>query len=194
MTLPDYPPGRILRREEAAPWVDGFSFLEAARAQAQRLRTEAEQTYEQARLEGRRQGLDEGRQAAVEALARRQAELDRWQAAAEPALAELALNIARQLIGELSPGERLLALTRQALTDFRQDQALVLQLAPGEAEAARLPLAEAGLSLTVDADPSLSPGQARLGRGQGAVELGVEAQLAQVRRALLPHTDVPLAP
>lgn len=194
MNLPTYPPGRILRREEAAPWLEGFSFLQAARAQAQRLTADAERTFEEARRRGLEQGRAEGRQQAEQAWAEQRARLDQWLAEAEPALAELALGIARQLIGDLPPGERLVALTRQALKDFRHGQALALRLPDGELETARRSLADAGLNIAVEADPLLPPGQACLGHAQGSVELEVDAQLAQVRQALVPQVDGPSLP
>jgi type III secretion protein L len=43
--------------------------------------------------------------------------------------------------------------------------------------------------ITVESDDQLQPGQARLSSPVGSVELGLEAQLNNLRRSLLPFAD-----
>ncbi|MFF7707083.1 type III secretion system stator protein SctL [Pseudomonas sp. NPDC007930] len=189
MNLPSRPTGRILRREDAGLWLDGYALLSAAQVEAQRLRDDAGQCQADARAEGYAHGLAEGRAHMAAALAQHQQRLDHWLADIEPAVADLALNIARELIGELAPRERLLALTRQALSGFRQGQALALHVPPAEVEPVRQHMAQAGLGVSVEGDDLLQPGQARLASPQGSVELGVHEQLQQLRLALLPFAE-----
>jgi type III secretion protein L len=191
MSLPDRPLGRIVRREDAGAWLDGHAFLAAARTEARRLMDDAGGAHEQACLQGFEQGLQEGRQHMADALAHQQARFEHWVAQAEPALADLALNIARQLIGDLSPQERLLALARQAMNSFATGGALTLQVPPATLEPAREWVANAGLALQVQADPLLQADQVQLSDGLGSVALGVDTQLHQLRNALLPFADRP---
>lgn len=193
MNLPARPPGRILRREDAQAWLDGYGFLSAARAEAQRLVSEAEQVQANAQAQGFEHGLREGREHLAASLAEQQARLQRWLAQAHSELADLALGITRQLVGELSGAERIAALARVALNDFAQGQALRVQVPPTELEHARQALNQAGLGLAVEVDDLLHAGQARLVGPLGSVELGLEAQLQQLRRALLPFADGALA-
>ncbi|MCJ0975085.1 HrpE/YscL family type III secretion apparatus protein [Pseudomonas sp. PS1] len=186
--LPTRPPQRILRAAEADAWTDGFAFLDAAQAQADRVETERREALEAARREGYDAGRAEGLQAAAGLLARTQAQVDRYLAELEPALADLALDITRRLLGEYAPDERLARLTRAALSDFREGQALDLHVPPALLDGVRQRLQDAGLaSLTLIADRTLADGQARLSSPAAAVELDVDAQLQAVREALLPH-------
>lgn len=189
MTLPACPPGRILRREDAPAWLDGYGFLNAARAQAEHLVSQAGHVQANARAQGFEQGLREGREQLAAAMAEHQANLGRWLAQAQVEVADLALGIARQLVGELNGGERILALARTAINDFAHGQALRMQVAPTDLAHARQALSQAGLGLAVEADDLLRAGQARLVGPLGSVELTLEAQLQQLRRALLPFAD-----
>ncbi|PVZ12535.1 MULTISPECIES: FliH/SctL family protein [unclassified Pseudomonas] len=185
--LPTRPAARILRAEQADQWIDGFAFLEAARQEADQMRQSAELWRQQARREGLEQGLAQGRAQMAQALLEQRQAHDQWLASQESALADLALAIAGQLIGELPDTQRLQALVRTALASFRQDQALTLYVPRDAVDSSRQALM--GLAVTVEADEQLAPGQARLASAQGAVELGVQEQLAQLRRALLPFAN-----
>ncbi|TLX56892.1 HrpE/YscL family type III secretion apparatus protein [Stutzerimonas nosocomialis] len=186
--LPTRPPLRILRADEADAWTDGFAFLEAARSQAQRLQAERREALDAARREGYGQGRAEGLQEAAKVLARTRSEVDAYLAGLEPALADLALDIVRRLLGEWPADEALCRLTRVALNEFREGQALTLQVQPALVDALRQRLAEAGIvSLELVGDRSLAPGQARLSSAVASVELGIEAQLQVLREALLPQ-------
>jgi type III secretion protein L len=188
--LPSRPPLRILRAEEADAWTDGFAFLEAAEERAQQLDTERREALEAARLEGYEHGRAEGLQEASTLLAETRAKVDEYLAGLEPALADLSLDIARRLLGELPADEALYRLTRAALTEFRQGQPLTLSLSPSQLEPVRRRLAEAGiLSVELVADRTLAPENARLSSAVASVEVGVEAQLQALRDALLPHAS-----
>ena len=93
------------------------------------------------------------------------------------------------MLGELDNAERVVRCTRQALSAFRQDQALTLWVPPAEVDALRQRLKLEGLALAVDADEQLGAGQARLSSPAGSVELGLEAQLQTLRRSLLPFAE-----
>lgn len=185
--LPTRPAARILRAEQAEQWIDGFAFIEAARQEADNMRQSAELWRQQARRDGLEQGLAQGRAQMAQAMLEQQLAHDQWLASQEGALADLALAIARQLVGELPDPQRLQALTRTALGSFRQDQALTLFVPRQALDSSREALA--GLAVNVEADEQLAAGQARLSSAQGAVELSVEEQLAQLRRALLPFAN-----
>ncbi|RMS14084.1 Type III secretion component, partial [Pseudomonas coronafaciens pv. garcae] len=94
-------------------------------------------------------------------------EVDRYLAGLESSLAELALGIARQVLGEMNDRERLLRCTAEALSAFRQDQALTLYVPRTEVEGLRQRLADdaplALKSLSIVGDDQLETGQARLG-------------------------------
>ncbi|KPW33886.1 Type III secretion system cytoplasmic protein [Pseudomonas coronafaciens pv. atropurpurea] len=191
--LPTRPVSRIVRAADAARWVDGYAFVEAAHQQARSVRENSAQWLEQARAEGFERARQEGAEQVASLLAQTSAEVDRYLAGLESSLAELALGIARQVLGEMNDCERLLRCTAEALSAFRQDQALTLYVPRAEVEGLRQRLADdaplALKSLSIVGDDQLDTGQARLGSPAGSVELGLEAQLDNLRRALLPLAE-----
>ncbi|MCF9002427.1 FliH/SctL family protein [Pseudomonas syringae] len=191
--LPIRPASRIVRAAEAARWIDGYAFVEAAHQEARSVRENSAQWLEQARAEGFERARQDGAEQVAALLAQTSAEVERYLAGLESSLAELALGIARQVLGELDDHERLLRCTAEALSAFRQDQALTLYVPRADVEALRRRLAHeappALKSLSVVGDDQLAAGQARLGSPAGSVELGLDAQLDNLRRALLPLAE-----
>lgn len=190
--LPARPESRILRAAEAERWIDGYAFVEAAHEEARRVREESAEWLQQARAEGFERARQEGAEQQALLLASTCAQVDDYLAGLEASLAELALGIARQVMGELDSGDRLLRCTAQALSAFRQDQALSLFVPRHEVEHLRVKIASGPLALrtlNIEGDDQLQSGQARLVSPAGSVELGLDAQLDNLRRALLPLTD-----
>lgn len=185
-TLPGKPGQRILRAEEAAQWLDGYAFMQAAREEAERTQAALQQLRDQARDEGRAAGLAEGQREAAQLLARTAQQVDDYLAGLEAQLTDLALGIVRQVLGELDEASRLAQCTRQALGAFRQAQRLRLQVRPDQLDAVREHLRDLGERLDVEADDTLAAGHARLSSPQASVELDLYTQLQGLRQALLP--------
>jgi type III secretion protein L len=189
--LPNRPAARILRAEEAALWTDGFAFVQAARDQAEQVKADSDQWLQAARAEGFESARQHGAEQVAQLLVQTQAQVQHYLASLEASLADLALGIVREVLGELDDAERVVRCTRQALSAFRQDQALTLWVPPAEVEALRQRLLEDGIA--VEADGQLSAGQARLSSPAGSVELGLDAQLQTLRRSLLPFAEEGMA-
>ena len=186
------PTGRIVRAAEAQLWQTGEQVLQAAQEEAQRIREGSDQWLAQARDEGFEQGRLQGAEAVGQLLLDTQAQVDAYLAGLETALADLALNIAREVLDSQDLVERTVACTRKALVAFRQDQALTLFVPSAEVAAVRRRLESERWDLsglTVQSDDQLLPGQARLSSPVGSVELGLDAQLAALRQSLLPHQE-----
>ena len=187
--LPSRPAARILRAEEAALWTDGFAFLQAAKDQAEQIKADSDQWLHAARAEGFESARQAGAEQVAQLLVQTQAQVQHYLSSLETSLADLALGIVREVLGELDNAERVVRCTRQALSAFGQDQALTLWVPPAEVDALRQRLKLEGLALAVDADEQLGVGQARLSSPAGSVELGLEAQLQTLRRSLLPFAE-----
>lgn len=187
--LPSRPAARILRAEEAALWTDGFAFLQAAKDQAEQIKADSDQWLHVAHAEGFESARQAGAEQVAQLLVQTQSQVQHYLSSLETSLADLALGIVREVLGELDNAERVVRCTRQALSAFRQDQALTLWVPPAEVDALRQRLKLEGLALAVDADEQLGAGQARLSSPAGSVELGLEAQLQTLRRSLLPFAE-----
>ncbi len=190
--LPSRPAARILRAAHAEQWIDGYAFLQAARDQAEAIKTESAQWLEQARAEGFASARQQGAEEVSVLLSETSQRVDAWLAGLETSLADLALGIVREVLDDMDDAERVLRCTRKALTAFRQDQALTLFVPRLEADALRRRLKEEGDNLpgiAVETDDQLLAGQARLSSPVGSVELGLDVQLQTLRRSLLPFAD-----
>ncbi|MGU3307672.1 type III secretion system stator protein SctL [Pseudomonas sp. M5A4_2d] len=187
--LPSRPTARILRAEDAALWSDGFAFLQAAKAQAEQIKADSDQWLQAARAEGFESARQEGAEHVAQLLVHTQSQVQQYLSSLEASLADLALGIVREVLGDLDSADRVARCTRQALSAFRQDQALTLWVPPAEVDALRQRLTLEGLAIAVAADEQLDAGQARLSSPAGSVELGVEAQLQTLRRSLLPFAE-----
>ncbi|MDL2185008.1 type III secretion system stator protein SctL [Pseudomonas sp. ChxA] len=191
--LPSRPAARILRAEEAALWTEGFAFLQAAKDQAEQIKADSDQWLHAARAEGFESARQTGAEQVAQLLVQTQSQVQHYLSSLETSLADLALGIVREVLGELDNAERVVRCTRQALSAFRQDQALTLWVPPAEVDAVRQRLKLESLALSVAADDQLGAGQARLSSPAGSVELGLEAQLQTLRRSLLPFAEEGLA-
>ncbi|RRV10334.1 HrpE/YscL family type III secretion apparatus protein [Pseudomonas sp. v388] len=190
--LPTQPKARILRAAEAERWIDGYAMVEAAREQALRIREDSAQWLQQARDEGFEKARQEGAEQQALLLAQTSAQVDEYLAGLETSLASLALGIARQVLGELDEHDRLLRCTAHALSAFRVDQTLSLFVPFAQVEPLRQRISTGPLALralNIEGDDQLESGQARLVSPAGSVELGLDAQLDNLRRALLPLAD-----
>jgi type III secretion protein L len=190
--LPNRPALRIIRAEQADLWIDGYAFIQAAEAHALSIRQDSEQWLQAAREAGFESARLQGAEEVSLLLTRTAQQVDAWLSGLETSLADLALGIAREVLDDMNDAERILRCTRKALGAFRQDQALTLWVPAADARAVRERL-HAGLdqlpAIVVESDEQLQPGQARLSSPVGSVELGLDAQLTNLRRSLLPFTD-----
>jgi type III secretion protein L len=152
------------------------------------VRQDSQQWLQAARDQGFAEARRHGDEQVIERLAQTSLQVDSYLAGIETALVDLALGVVRQVLDQQEPAALLLSCTRKALLAFRQDQHLTLFVSTAEVAAVReqldghshLPV------LSVEADTQLAPGQARLSGPSGTVEIGLEAQLQNIRRSLLP--------
>jgi len=190
--LPNRPALRIIRAEQADLWIDGYAFVQAAEEHARSIRDDSARWLDQAREEGFESARREGAEEVSALLVETSLKVDAWLSSLEASVADLALGIVREVLDEMDDAERVIRCTRKALNAFRQDQALTLFVPRLEVEAVRRRLKSEADNLpgiTVESDDQLQSGQARLSSPVGSVELGLEAQLSNLRRTLLPFAD-----
>src|SRR5262245_25663448 len=133
-SLPRSPGQKIIRREEAQNWVDGYRFVAEGRRAADELRQSAQVAYEEAKA----RGLDEGRAAgAAEAaaiVAQTAAKVDHYLASIEQQVAELSLSIVERMLGALPEGEITARVAKQALEAFRREKHVRVRVSPAVLE------------------------------------------------------------
>lgn len=192
---PTSPPGPVLKADQAASWLDGFAFRDAARKQADALVADTQRAYDDKRREGFETGLREGAGAAAELLARTTGQVDAYFASLEGELADLALSIVRRVAGETPAPEFVARLASEAIAGFRREQRLVVTVAPENYDELRRRLGlhdpVFGERLTLSTDASLGPLDCRVSSPYATVDAGLDAQLDAVRRELVDGTPKP---
>lgn len=190
--LPSRPTLRIIRAEQVEQWIDGYAFLQGAREEAEEIRNDSADWLQQARAEGFENARLQGAEQVSVLLGETALKADAWLAGLEASLADLALNIVREVLDEMNDAERVVRCTRKALNAFRQDQALTLFVPRQDVGAVRQRIKDELDNLpniAVESDDQLSAGQVRLSSPVGSVELSLEAQLRNLRRSLLPFAE-----
>ena len=183
------PQGRIIRADDVKAWNTGRSFLEAAKREAKRIRTEAVEAFEAEKRRGFEEGRREGAEAAARVLAETKFKADRHLAESDDQLVDLAMAIVQRVLGNLDARQLILKAVHHALTKQRQDRSIVVHTSPEIVDQLRLQLDQSFDDsvrhlVTVEADPKLDVGECRMATDVGFVELGVEAQLRALHEGM----------
>jgi type III secretion system HrpE/YscL family protein len=182
------PRRRIIPAAEAQAWIEGDAYREIAKRDAEALLAESRAVFEAERRHGVEAGLREGAEAKAALLAEATARIDRGLVAAEQQFAAAVVATVERVLGSFDRQELLVCAARHALAEMREARHLILRVAAEEAGAVERRLAEAigpGNTLVeIQGDPLLAPGEAVLESELGFVSIGIEAQLAALRRGL----------
>jgi flagellar assembly protein FliH len=164
----------------------------AAADEAARVIDEARREAEELRRAARDAGYEEGLARASGWLAAAVAQRDRLLAEAEPELVDLALAIARRVVGAAAEREAGVALesASRVLAAARGRRSIALHVHPDDAAEVRraeprLAAALGGRGLLVVDDASVGRGGARVVTEAGTVDGRLELQLEALRHALL---------
>ena len=158
-----------------------------AQAEARRIIDEARREAEGIRADARREGYEEGRQAALAEISgdavRIAVERARSAAAGEADLRRLAVRIAERILGAklaLSP-EVVVEVVRQAIAAARKP--VSVRVHPEDLALVERALADAPVAWV--ADPLIERGGCVVDTGRGPVDARLATQLAAIERALV---------
>ncbi|MDI5935654.1 type III secretion system stator protein SctL [Halomonas sp. M4R5S39] len=192
--LPTRPSKTILRNGEAQAWIDGYAFLERARARASEIDVETRRTTATAYADGFEEGRREGEAQAAELLAQTTQRVTRYLGGLDRSMAELCLQMVRRILGEFDDAELIGRCVRQALREYRHDMNVTVRVAAErvadvEALLAAVPDAPDDPAYRVEGDAQLGPGQCLLVSPVAVVDVGLDSQLTALRRALMTRTE-----
>ncbi len=182
------PRRRIIPAAEAQAWIEGDTYRDIAKRDAEALLAEARAVFEAERRRGIEAGLRAGAEAKATLLAEATARIDREMEAAGHQFAAAVIATVERVLGSFDQQELLVRAATHALADMRDARHLILRVAAEEAGAVERRLAEllrGGTELVeIQGDPLLAPGEAVLESELGFVSVGIDAQLAALRRGL----------
>lgn len=161
-----------------------------AEDEARRIVAEAEAARARLHSDAAEAGWREGKARAAAALVRAAAERDRLLRDAAHEVADLALAVARKVLGrELERPGVVVELAGRALSEARGRRQIVLRVHPEDASevraaSSRLAVAVAGGPLELREDPAVPRGGAIVDTEDGRIDAGIEGQLDVLARAL----------
>ncbi|WP_343315001.1 type III secretion system stator protein SctL [Brucella sp. BE17] len=186
--VPNRPLARIIRAEDADSWIDGYAFLERAKAEAEAIRATAREEIAKAREVGRIEGRKAGEAEAAALLMRTQADIANYLDEAEPRLITLAMEILQQVLGAFSNGELVACAARQAINAFSDENGVTINVAPEIVDDVKTQCAAFDLknmAIRVVADRHLSATQCTVTTPSASIDVGIETQLAAIRAMMM---------
>jgi type III secretion protein L len=184
------PERRVVKAAEVKAIVDARALLDAAAAEAERIRAAAREAYEQEKQRGYEDGHAAGKEQLAEELARLSAEGARLASDFEARIPEIVMSALRQILGTYDQTELVLRTVSQALRMFHHQTELTLRVPPDRVEEVRMRVGElragsgARADIAVAADRHLPPGGCVLESELGSVDASIETQLAVLERAM----------
>lgn len=187
--------GSIVFQEELLATELAREILSETRAEAARIRAEAEKLLQEAvceKEEERKRGYDEGYQEGLAQLTGRMAEVEtervRLLAAQEGEIVQMVLSIAEKIVAHELKKKAIVTMSRQAIAQAVGQQ-LVLRLNPADKKKMEKgsdweAIQKAGRRISLVADETLKPGDCIVESELGTVDARLENQWKAIRNAM----------
>lgn len=180
---------KIIKSAELGQLFEASALLEAARKKAAEMERAALEAYEEKRLEGYRDGLEEGKLEHAEKMMETILSSVEFIEGIEKTLVKVVNQSLRKIIGEMDDSERIVAIVRNALNVVRGQQKVTVRVSPADEEAvlkamAAMTSGSSGSSfLTVIADVRLEKDSCILESELGVVDASLSTQLRALENA-----------
>lgn len=175
---------RILKADDVALLVEANALLATAKARVAKMEQDAQAEYERRSAEGYRDGQEEGRLEHAEKLLETALSSVEFIENIESTLVNVVSQAVRKVVGELDDNERIVRIVRNALIAVRNQQKVLVRVAPADepavSEALRPMLQSAPGSasfLDIISDSRLERGACMLESELGVVDASLETQL-----------------
>ncbi len=181
---------RVLKASEASLLLEAQTLLDAARERAAEMDREAQAADERRREEGNRDGQEDRRLEHAENVLETVLSSVEYIEGIESTLVRVVSEAIRKVIGEVDENERIVRIVRNALTTVRNQQRVLIRVAPADEKPVREALA--AMLTAVPGSTSFVDvvGDARLERGAclleselGVVDASLETQLKALENA-----------
>jgi type III secretion protein L len=187
-------PGRkVVKAEDYQVFLEAQGLIQAAEAEAARIRDDARVAYAREKARGYEDGQKEATKEMASAIFETMYSVDEYCVAVEAAMVQLVADAVRKVIGEFSEEELVVRVVRNALGLVRNQARVSLLVAPSQADTVRAQLDRllAGLPgisfVDVVPDGRLKPASCVVRSEMGIIEASVEDQLAALEASLKAH-------
>lgn len=189
-TLKIAPNTKILKAEEVQAFIEADKILDEAKARAKEILKNAEKAYEEQKARGYLDGQTEGKLEHAEKLMETALSSIEFLEKIESTVVDIVNESIMKVIGELDADERIVRIVRTALQHVRNQQQIVIRVAPSDEKAVRSAL-EAMIQnrsprgfLDISADPRLEQGSCILESELGIIDASLSTQLKAIENAL----------
>ena len=182
---------KLIKSAELGQLFEASALLEAAREKAASMEKAALEAYEEKKLEGYRDGLEEGKLEHAEKMMETIISSVEFIEGIESTLVNVVTQSIRKIIGEMGDRERIVAIVRNALNVVRGQQKVTVRVSPADEEAvlqamAAMTSSASGSSfLTVIADVRLEKDSCILESELGVVDASLSTQLKALENAFM---------
>ncbi len=171
-TLKIAPNTKILKAEEVQTFIEADKILDEAKARAKEILENAEKAYEEQKARGYLDGQTEGKLEHAEKLMETALSSIEFLEKIESTVVDIVNESIIKVIGELDADERIVRIVRTALQHVRNQQQIVIRVAPSDEKAVR------------SADPRLEQGSCVLESELGIIDASLSTQLKAIENAL----------
>lgn len=178
----------VLSPQEVQAWQDAQQLLAQARQEAERIRAEAVQAYEDEKQRGYEEGVAMARMDEAERLIENATRTVDYFAGIEQKIVALVMNAVRRIMADFDDATRVLAVVQSGLSVMRNQKQLTLRLSPEHAATVReraqhlLERFPGVGMMDIVPDNRLKGDAAILESEMGVVEASVELQLKAIEQ------------
>lgn len=182
------PAQAVMKASAVSTWVDAQGVLERARADADRIRSEAVAAFEAERRKGFEEGMELAQLEQTERMIDNAARMVDFFSSVEQRMVGLVMDAVRRIMADFDDTERVMAVVRSGLNVMRNQKQLTLRLSPDHAEAVRSRAAELlqsypGIGMLDIVSDSRLKGDATILESEiGVVEASVDMQLQALEK------------
>ena len=183
--------GPVLKAADYAAAAAAQDLIRQAEEEAARIRSEAEDIYQQRKAQGHREGVEEGKAEMAQQVVATLGQSNTYLAKIEQALVDVVMKSTARVIGEISERERVEHIVRQALEYLGQSGQVQVKVSPDQGEwmkgrvDALLTAFPRVKFLEVKVDPRLPADGCVLETEFAVIDATVETQLRAIEKALI---------
>ena len=182
---------KLIKSAELGQLFEASALLDAAREKAAELEKASLEAYEEKKLEGYQDGLEEGKLEHAEKMMETIISSVEFIEGIESTLVSVVNQSIRKIIGDMDDKERIVAIVRNALNVVRGQQKVTVRVSPADepavlqAMAAMTSSASGSSFLTVLADARLEKDSCILESELGVVDASLSTQLKALENAFM---------
>ena len=182
------PSCRVMKAKDYATYLEAEQIINTAREQAQQIAEQAKEAYEQEKLRGYQDGLDESKVEQAEQMLKVVSRTINYLSDIEQTMADILLSGVKKIIGEFDQEQLAVSLVRNALQHVRNEKQVSIRIPPSQYNMVKARLNDIladykGVGFVdLVADQRLSTGDCIMESDIGVVDASVDVQLRALQK------------